>query len=249
MKTNAKNILLQGLMACALALLTLGSGCATSEKAATTTDKNDVTAIDILLLPDATMIEHAEAVNARLRAVFPEGFALDASHHPHISMYQCYVRTADLDKVYAAADKVLAAGNINALKLKAFKYYYIPDKTLGLSGIVIEPTPELVKLQEDLIAAVKPLTLETATSAAFVNPEDPGVNQLLITYVDVFATEHAGKHFEPHVTTGLAPREYLDKILAEPFENFTFSPAGAAVYHLGSYGTAAVKLKQLELKP
>lgn len=29
--------------------------------------------------------------------------------------------------------------------------------------------------------------------------------------------------------TGVAPTEYLDKMLAEPFERFTFSPAGAAV--------------------
>lgn len=212
-------------------------------------EPNPVMAIDILLEPDATMVQHAAAVNARLRGVFPKGFALDASHRPHISMFQCYVRTADLDKVYATAAKVLAGGNITDLKLKAFKYYYIPDKTLGLSGIVIEPTPALIKLQADLIAAVAPLTVKTATSAAFVMSEDPGVNQLLITYVEVFATEHAGAHFEPHVTTGIAPREYLDKMLAEPFENFTFSPAGAAVYHLGPYGTAAEKLKQLDLKP
>jgi hypothetical protein len=52
----------------------------------------------------------------------------------------------------------------------------------------------------------------------------------------------------PHVTTGLAPREYLDKMLAEPFETFTFSPAGVSVYHLGHYGTAAKKLKALDLK-
>src|SRR5262249_38557578 len=208
--------------------LTLGAGRATAQTAAT-----DITAIDILLEPDATMLKHAEAVNARLRGVFPKGFALDASHHPHISMFQCYVRTADLDTVYATAAKVLAAAHITDLKLKAFKYYYIPDKELGLSGIVIEPPPALIKLQEDLIAAVAPLTVKTATSAAFVTPNNPGVNQLLIHYVEVFATEHAGKHFEPHVTTGLAPREYLDKMLAEPFDAFTFSPTGAAVYHLG----------------
>ena len=223
--------------------LTLGAGRATA------TDQNDITAIDILLDPDATMLQHAEAVNARLRGVFPEGFALDASHRPHISMFQCYVRTADLEKVYATAAKILAGGHITALKLKAFKYYYIPDKTLGLSGIVIEPTPGLIKLQAALIAAVAPLTVKTATSAAFVSANDPGVNALLIHYVEVFATEHAGKHYEPHVTTGLAPREYLDKMLAEPFDAFTFSPAGAAVYHLGPYGTAATLLKQIDLKP
>jgi len=38
-------------------------------------------------------------------------------------------------------------------------------------------------------------------------------------------------------------------MLAEPFENFTFSPAGADVYHLGHYGTAAKKLKEWHLKP
>ena len=122
---------------------------------------------------------------------------------------------------------------------------------MGLSGIVIEPTAGLIKLQSDLIAAVAPLTVKTATSAAFVTtPEDPVISPLLIHYIEVFATEHAGAHFEPStLTTGLAPRDYLDKMLAEPFADFTFSPAGAAVYQLGQYGTAAKKLKELNLKP
>jgi hypothetical protein len=37
-------------------------------------------------------------------------------------------------------------------------------------------------------------------------------------------------------------------MLAEPFQPFTFSPAGAAVYQLGQFGTAAKKLKAWELK-
>ena len=47
------------------------------------------------------------------------------------------------------------------------------------------------------------------------------------------------------VTTGVAPREYLDTVLAEPFEPFVFSPADAAVYQLGPFGTAAKKLKAM----
>ena len=77
------------------------------------------------------MIEHAESVNARLLKDFPKGFALDASHRPHITMLQRYVRTADLDKVYAAAGKVLASGKVTGMKLKAFKYYYIPSGKLA----------------------------------------------------------------------------------------------------------------------
>ena len=40
----------------------------------------------------------------------------------------------------------------------------------------------------------------------------------------------------------------LDQMLAEPFTYFTFSPAGAAVYQLGPFGTAAKKLKEWNLK-
>ena len=82
------------------------------------------------------MIQHAEAANARFTQDLPKGFSLDAPHHSHISMLQRYVRTADLDKVYAAAGKVLADEKVTSWKLKAFKYYYIPWKDIGLGGIV-----------------------------------------------------------------------------------------------------------------
>jgi hypothetical protein len=97
---------------------------------------------------------------------------------------------------------------------------------------------------------VTPFAVATGTSAAFVTtPEDPEIIPALITYVSEFVPKHSGANYEPHVTTGLAPREYLDKMLAEPFEPFTFSPIGAAVYHLGHYGTAAKELKAFDLKP
>jgi hypothetical protein len=87
-------------------------------------EPSPVTAIDILLEPDATMLRHAEAANASLLKNFPQGFALDAAHRPHITMIQRFVRTADLDKVYDAAGKVFARANLAGMKLEAFKYYY-----------------------------------------------------------------------------------------------------------------------------
>ena len=78
-------------------------------------------------------------------------------HRPHITIVQRFVRTADLDKLYAAVGRVLAGANVTSMKLEAFKYYYIPMKDTGLAGIVARPTPELLKLQQGLIAAVAPL--------------------------------------------------------------------------------------------
>ena len=208
-----------------------------------------VTAVDILLRPDETMLQHAEATNKRLLGVFPKGFALDAAHRPHVTMVQRFVRTPDLDPLFAAAGKVFASHDVTGIKLEAFKYYYIPDKDIGLSGIVARPTPELLRLQADLIEAVTPFTVVTGDSSAFVTtPDDPIINPLLIDYVSTFVPKASGDHFDPHVTTGVARRDDLDKMLAEPFEPFTFSPAGAAVYHLGQFGTAAKQLIEFELK-
>jgi hypothetical protein len=36
-------------------------------------------------------------------------------------------------------------------------------------------------------------------------------------------------------------------MLAEPFESFTFSPAGASVYQLGTFGTARKELRAVRL--
>jgi hypothetical protein len=211
---------------------------------------NAVTAIDILLDPDATMIQHAHAANERMRKNYPEGFALDATHQPHISCLQRYVRTADLEKVYAAVAKIMATENPATWKLTAYKYYYIPWKEIGLGGIVIKPTSDLLRYQKKLIAAVAPFTVEAGTAAAFVTTkEDPDINQPTIEYVAKFVPDATGDKFNPHVTIGIATQDYLKQMLDEKFEPFTFSPVRACVYHLGNFGTARTKLKNFEFKP
>jgi hypothetical protein len=216
----------------------------------TAQEPNPVTAIDIVLEPDATLVQHAEAANQRLLKEFPKGFSLGKTHHPHISCLQRYVRTVDLDKVYEAVGKVLAEEHPTAWKLRAFKYYYIPWKEIGLAGIVIEPTEDLIRYQKKLIDAVTPFTVETGTAAAFVTTkEDLDINQPTIDYVTTFVPKETGKTFNPHVTIGIASQDDLKKLLEEKFEPFTFSPTGASVYHLGNFGTARTKLKSWELKP
>ena len=133
--------------------------------------------------------------------------------------------------------------------MKAFKYYYLPDKDIGVAGIVIEPTADLLKLQQELIEAVAPFTVNTGTAAAFATtPENPDIQPpALIDYVAAFVPKYTGTHFNPHVTVGVASQDYLKGMLAEPFDEFTFSPASASVYQLGSYGTAMKKLNAWDL--
>ena len=189
------------------------------------------------------MIQHAEAANARFTQDLPKGFSLDAPHHPHISMLQRYVSTADLDKVYAAAAKVLADEKVTSWKLKAFKN---PLEGHWPGGNCVKPTDDILRLQQDLIDAVAPFTQKTGTADAFVTtPDDPKINQPTIDYVAAFVPEATGKKFNPHVTIGVATQDYLKEMLAEPFDVFTFSPASASLYQLGNFGTARKELKAL----
>jgi len=212
--------------------------------------QNSVTAVDIALEPDATMMQHAKAANARLLKSFPKGFALDETHHPHVTMLQQFVRTDALDKVFAAANAVMAEEKPATWSLKAFKYYYIPSPPIGLAGIVVEPTADLHRLQDALAAAIKPYTVKTGTPAAFFSEEGGrDIQKSLIEYVGNFVKIAAGKRFNPHVTIGVGTETYLKKMLAEPFPSFTFSATGASVYQLGSFGTARKELKALTLSP
>ena len=48
--------------------------------------QNPITAVDIVLEPDATMIQNAQAANAGLLKNFPKGFTLGDEHAPHMSV-------------------------------------------------------------------------------------------------------------------------------------------------------------------
>jgi 2'-5' RNA ligase len=233
-----------------LAAVGVGVAALLGAASTSTAQQDAVTAIDVALEPDATMMQHAKANNARLLEAYPDGFALDATHNPHVTLLQQFVPTADLDKVYAALDRALAGEHPTSWRLKAFKYYYIAMPPVGVAGIVIAPTEDLRRLQQKVIDAVVPFAVKSGTAAAFASTEGGrDIQPALIDYVANFVAIGSGQKFNPHVTTGAAPEAYLKEMLAEPFEPFTFSPASVSVYQLGTFGTARKELKLLAAKP
>jgi hypothetical protein len=83
--------------------------------------------------------------------------------------------------------------------LTAFKYYYVP-----MGAIVVKPTPDLIRLQQELIDAVTPYTVKTATVSAFYTaPSEPDINPSVIDYIANSMTALSGENFSPHVTIGI----------------------------------------------
>ena len=236
--------------ATATLVLFFGVGMLPGYTQTTNAAQGSVTAIDIALEPDATMLQHASALNARLRGSFPKGYSLDATHSPHVTMLQRYVRTADLPNVYAAVGKIVAANNPAGWKFQAFKIDHAVWSGLAVTVILAKPPQRVLQAQQQLIDAIAPYTVDSAGAAAFVTtPAEPDINASTIAYVTDFVPKSTGKNYIAHVTCGVASVAFVRQLEAEPFTPFTFSPVAVSVYQLGNFGTARKKLKEWTLTP
>jgi hypothetical protein len=132
---------------------------------------------------------------------------------------------------------------MKALQMKATGFYYIPLHRKGLAGIVIETSGQLLLLQQEIVKAINIYAREGGDESAFVSdksgmPFDP----FIFEYVETFVPRQTGERFNPHVTVGIAPLDWLKEKKKKPFDTFTFGATGIATYQLGNFGTASKRL-------
>jgi len=206
-------------------------------------DKPRIIAIDVLLLPDATMVAKAKAVNAQLRANYPQGYTLNSEQMPHITLVQCYVRQGDLPAIEAAVGRVVNKQQVTAWPLEAIGYNYGIWAGVAITSISIQRTPDLDRLETDVVRAVEPFTVKGGTKAAFSTTRElPKIDRDIVDYVENFTSKSTGANYRPHVTVGVAHESFVKELKSKRFDNFTFKPAGIAIYQLGNFGTAQKKL-------
>jgi 2'-5' RNA ligase len=203
----------------------------------------ELVAIDVLLDPEPSMAAFSVAANERLRENHPAGFELGAGHAPHITVLQRFVRADELGEVAAAVEEVTRRLDATGLELTATGYYYRPHEALGLAGITVTPTPELLAFQAEIIAAVQPFSAEDGTGEAFVqNPDGIPISQSTVDNMKAFVPKSSGRNYDPHITLGLAEPAFLDSLLGQPFTPISFAPESVSIYQLGDLGTAQRKL-------
>jgi 2'-5' RNA ligase len=205
--------------------------------------QDDLIAIDILLQPGPKMLAEASNWNAKMREQSPDGFELDEDHAPHITLIQRFVAKSDLPKVFAAVDEVSSKFDMDSIEMTAIGFYHIPSGKIGVSGIVIEPSDQLLALQRAILDVVNVYARTGGSESAFV-PDKSGTpfDPFLFEYVETFVPQQTGERFNPHVTVGVAPLSWLEELEKRPFDKFTFGAQGIATYQLGNFGTASKRL-------
>ncbi len=210
----------------------------------------DLTAIDILVNPDDATLERARRANARMRASVPSGFSLDATHTPHITTLQRFVRSPDLDRVYDAVEATIGRTDVALLTYRAVALGHVdwgvPGQ--GLAAIVLRPSAAVLGLQSRLLAAVSPFVESGGTDEAFVRDPGEEISQSTKDWVDGYVPNQIGAgRYIAHVTVGFATLGDLESIEAEPFDEFDVHPRSVAVYHLGNSGAARHMLTEWPL--
>lgn len=199
-------------------------------------------AIDILLEPDAALADRARALNSQLRPSDPRGFALDATHVPHVTLIQQFVRQGDVARLGDVIGMVLegtpapAELNVTGLELSAWNGSV-------MVSIGIERSAMLARLQAALVASLIPFVAPAGDASAFVrDPPDTQIDAATIDYVSGFLLKRTGENYEPHVTVGVASKAAAEALKAKPFERRSYGVARVAAYQIGNGGTARRRL-------
>ena len=206
----------------------------------------DPIAVNVLMDTDAETVLRARAINSRLRVNFPQGFAFDSNHAPHVTLVQCFIDRGKLADVAQAASAALQAAGPVDWKSTATGLYALSDGKLGLAGIVITPTDGFRRVQQRIVDAISPFTTNAGTTAAFAPRLDGGaIGQATVDYVKGFIGTRTGQGYNAHLTVGIGTNDFVEALKAEPFESFPVRAVSVSLYQLGDYGVAQKKLGHL----
>jgi hypothetical protein len=203
------------------------------------TAQRDLLAIDVLLVPDKATIDKSISLNAQLRTNYPAGYALDATRIPHLTLLQRFVSAKDFEAVCAIITKVLDDKPPAAMTLTATSIDSVSFEGLAVAVLVVECTPELMRLHQKITDAVAPFSVGGGSPAAFA---DSKVAAGTVEWVETFVPKASGENYQPHITAGIAAEAFVAQLQAAPFMPFSFKADALAVFQLGNFGTAAKRL-------
>lgn len=207
--------------------------------------KNDeIIAIDILITLPETVEDYAVKLNQEIRLTNPENFKLDEHHIPHITLLQCYVLKSDLPEIESLL--VPTYEFIRDQNLRITELQYNSTNEESFSSLGIEKSTALMTLHKFVINRLEPFIQKRGSSEAYVkNPDNSPIDQFTIDYVPKFVSHHSHENYNPHISLGVAKKSLLDSLQSD-FKPLKFKASTVAMYQLGAYGTAQVKLWESE---
>ncbi len=184
-------------------------------------------AVDVAILLPAAARAVAERLNAGFDYAPDAGFRFDASHHPHVTLSQHFVRRDRLAEVEKQVGAVVA-------RLKPFEMHVTGARTGRTAQVLtVEPSAPLQRLHEQVMDALR--DHEVAGEATAFQADGAPARPADVAWVAGFRDRSSYARYDPHVTIGIGPRP----VSTAPFR---FRVEEVALCRLGRFCTCRERL-------
>ena len=190
-------------------------------------------AVDVAILLPAAARAEAERLNAGFEHAPDAGFRFDASHHPHVTLSQHFVRRERLAEVRALVGGA-AAG------FRSFEVRVTGARAGRTSQVLtVEASAPLRALHAGLMDALR--AEETAGGAEAFQTDGAPARVADAAWVAGFRERSSHARYDPHVTIGIGDRS----ISTAPFG---FRAEEIALCRLGRFCTCRDRLASWKLR-
>lgn len=198
---------------------------------------SNLLAIDIVLLPSPQIMDQIISLTSHLAAADTRLNKTDCL--PHLTLAMGALEQSSIPEVSEVLQELAENSRKLEIKLLKTKYYDTPDKK-HFSELVVEPSPELMRLHSDVMEEFRPFVSDVNVETnMFFNP--PEVAEISTYWVEHYFDKKSPRDFRPHFTLGEGNAIYI-KTLKE------FMVDRIALCHLGTYCTCRKILAEFNLK-
>jgi len=191
-----------------------------------------IIAVDVAVVPPEWVQRRARAINVLLDGP-PDGFRFDETHMPHVSLAQLFTARASLPLFVGVLDLILRGRARFDLRVLA------AVRKDGNVSYLLDRTPELWTLHEDLMNGCKEWEELEGTAEAFYSEGEPPRDKDVVCVAN-YRTEASYRKFIPHITLGFGAAP-------PPGEPFDFTADRIALFYLGRFCTCRLPLHEWTL--
>jgi 2'-5' RNA ligase len=196
-------------------------------------------AIDVVLLPDETMLHQAIDISRIQSQKFNDKILLNEDNClPHISLAMGAIEENQLDDLEEVLQKI--ASNFHKFNLVADSYNSetIPSGDI-VSELTVKNIPQLQSLHEMIMQNFKPFLMYDISVDMVFSP--PAVEEITTYWIENYLDKSSFENFKPHITIGFGA---IDDV-SVPVD---FTASKLAICHLGNYCTCRKILASIEIQ-
>ena len=177
-------------------------------------NRDHIVAIDVALSPEMAIAGRASTERAP------------------VTLVRGFVRSSDVARVSSVVAFVMATTRLQDLNLRATAYQTGTWNGVSGTALILEPGEDLRRLEERMVAALRPFRLTPESAEEFImTPDGSRMPGATIERIDRFVPDGAGVNYRPHMlVAGAQAGQAVDQI--------SFRSVGAVIYQIGSHGTA-----------